>query len=249
MSPTRRALLAVLAVALVPVRAAAQLDELLKQLPPLPGGTQLPFPQGGALGDVKIGQALKQALQIGIENAVKLTGRTDGYFKNQTIKILMPEKLKTFERGLRAVGYDRQVDDLILKMNRAAERAAPAAKKIFWDAIGEMTIDDGRRILNGSETAATDYFKDKTTSELTAAFSPIVHRTMGEVGVTRQYQDLFGRAQSIPFLSLEAFDLDRYVVGRALDGLFHMVGDEEKKIRTNPSARVTDLLREVFGHR
>ena len=153
-----------LAVALVPVRAAAQLDELLKQLPPLPGGTQLPFPQGGALGDVKIGQALKQALQIGIENAVKLTGRTDGYFKNQTIKILMPEKLKTFERGLRAVGYDRQVDDLILKMNRAAERAAPAAKKIFWDAIGEMTIDDGRRILNGPETAATD----KTTSELTA---------------------------------------------------------------------------------
>ncbi len=198
---------------------------------------------------MKIGQALKQALQVGIENAVKLTGRTDGYFKNQTIKILMPEKLKTFERGLRAVGYDRQVDDLILKMNRAAERAAPAAKKIFWDAIGEMTIDDGRRILNGPETAATDYFKDKTTSELTAAFSPIVHRTMGEVGVTRQYQDLFGRAQSIPFLSLEAFDLDRYVVGRALDGLFHMVGDEEKKIRTNPSARVTDLLREVFGHR
>src|SRR5437899_950231 len=103
---------------------------------------------------------------------------------------------------------------------RAAEPAAPAAKRIFWDAIGEMTIDDGRRILNGSETAATDYFKDKTTSELTAAFSPIVHRTMGEVGVTRQYQDLFGRAQSIPFLSLEAFDLDRYVVGRALDGLF-----------------------------
>src|SRR5207249_238745 len=171
------------------------------------GGTQLPFPQGGALGDVKIGQALKQALQIGIENAVKLTGRTDGYFKNQTIKILMPEKLKTFERGLRAVGYDRHVDDLILKMNRAAERAAPAAKKIFWDAIGEMTIDDGRRILNGPETAATDYFKDKTTSELTAAFSPIVHRTMGEVGVTRQYQDLFGRAQSIPFLSLEAVDV------------------------------------------
>jgi len=183
------------------VRAAAQLDELLKQLPQLPGGTQLPIPPGGALGEVKIGQALKQALQIGTENAAKLTGRTDGYFKNQAIKILMPEKLKTLERGLRAVGYDRQVDDLILKMNRAAERAAPAARKIFWDAIGEMTIDDGRKILNGPGTAATDYFKGKTTSQLTAAFSPVVHRTMGEVGVTTQYQDLFGRAQGVPLLN------------------------------------------------
>ena len=220
MSATRRAFLAALAVALAPARAAAQLDELLKQLPQLPGGTQLPIPQGGGLGEVKIGQALKQALQIGTENAVKLTGRTDGYFKNQAIKILMPEKLKTFERGLRAVGYDRQLDDLVLKMNRAAERAAPAAKQIFWDAIGEMTIDDGRKILDGPQTAVTDYFKSKTTGRLTTAFSPVVHRTMGEVGVTKQYEDLFGRAQHIPFLNLEAFDLDHYVVGGALDGLF-----------------------------
>jgi len=246
MALTRRTLLALLGVGLAPVSATAQLDELLKQLPQLPGGT---IPEGGGLGAVKIGQALKQALQVGTENAVTLTGKTDGYFKNQAIKILMPEKLKTLERGLRAVGYERQVDDLVLKMNRAAERAAPAAKKIFWDAIGAMTIDDGRKILNGPETAATDYFKGKTASQLTAAFSPVVHRTMGEVGVTRQYQGLFGRAQSIPFLDVEAFDLDHYVVGKALDGLFHVVGDEEKKIRTNPSARVTDLLREVFGQR
>jgi hypothetical protein len=243
----RRVFLALPAIALAPARAAAQLDELLKQLPQLPGGAQIP--QSGSLGDVKIGQALKQALQIGAENAVKLTGRTDGYFKNQAIKILMPDKLKSFERGLRAVGYERQVDDFVLKMNRAAERAAPAAKKIFWDAIGEMTIDDGRKILDGPATAATDYFKGKTTDQLTTAFAPVVHRTMGEVGVTRQYQELFGRAQNIPFLNLEAFDLDHYVVGKALDGLFHVVGDEEKRIRTNPSARVTDLLREVFGHR
>jgi hypothetical protein len=247
MSATRRAFLALLAVALAPARAAAQLDELLKQLPQLPGGAQLP--QGGGLGEVKIGQALKEALQVGTENAVKLTGRTDGYFKNQAIKILMPDKLKTFERGLRSVGYDREVNDFILKMNRAAERAAPAAKKIFWDAIGEMTINDARGILDGGQTAATDYFKSKTTGQLTTAFSPVVHRTMGEVGVTKQYQDLFGRAQRLPFLDLEAFDLDHYVVGKALDGLFHVVGDEEKRIRTNPTARVTDLLREVFGHR
>src|SRR5205823_3594153 len=164
-------------------RAGAQLDELLKQLPPVGGGR-------GSPGDVKIGQALKQALQIGTENAVKLTGRTDGYFKNEAIKILMPEKLKTFDRALRTVGYDRDVDDFVLKMNRAAERAAPAAKQIFWDAIGEMTIDDARGILDGPATAATDYFKTKTTGQLTSAFSPVVHRTMAEVGVTKRYEDL-----------------------------------------------------------
>jgi len=180
---------------------------------------------------------------------VKLTGRTDGYFKNEAIKILMPEKLKTFDRALRTVGYDRDVDDFVLKMNRAAERAAPAAKQIFWDAIGEMTIDDARGILDGPATAATDYFKSKTTGQLTSAFSPVVHRTMAEVGVTKRYEDLFGQARRIPFLDLEAFDLDRYVVGKALDGLFHVVGDEEKRIRANPAARVTDLLREVFGAR
>ena len=242
MRPRRRALLALFTVALAPRRAGAQLDELLKQLPPVGGGR-------GSPGDVKIGQALKQALQVGTENAVKLTGRTDGYFKNEAIKILMPEKLKTFDRALRTVGYDRDVDDFVLKMNRAAERAAPAAKQIFWDAIGEMTIDDARGILDGRATAATDYFKSKTTGQLTSAFSPVVHRTMAEVGVTKRYEDLFGQARRIPFLDLEAFDLDRYVVGKALDGLFHVVGDEEKRIRANPAARVTDLLREVFGAR
>jgi hypothetical protein len=134
-------------------------------------------------------------------------------------------------------------------MNRAAERAAPQAKQIFWDAIGAMTIDDARTILNGSETAATDYFRAKTSEPLTASFRPIVETSMKEVGVTRQYTDLYRRAQAIPFLNVEAYDLDRYVVTRALDGLFHVVGEEEKKIRTNPGARVTDLLREVFGRR
>jgi hypothetical protein len=242
---TRRAFIATLLTGLAPASVAAQLDELLKQLPQIPGLPQT----GGGVGQVRIGEALKQALQVGTENAVKLTGRADGYFRNQAIKILMPERLQTLERGLRAVGYGGDIDELVLRMNRAAERAAPAAKQIFWDAIGALTIDDARGILDGSETAATEYFKGKTTTPLTSAFSPVVHRTMGEAGVTRQYQELFGRAQQIPFLNVEAFDLDRYVVGKALDGLFHVVGEEERKIRTNPSARVTDLLREVFGRR
>jgi hypothetical protein len=225
--------------------AGAQLDQLLKKFPQIPGTQGIPGT--GSIGDVRIGEALKEALQVGTANAVSLTGRTDGYFKNQAIKILMPEQLRTFERGLRAVGYGPQVDELVLGMNRAAERAAPQAKQIFWDAIGAMTIDDARGILNGGDTAATEYFKRTTSDPLTTAFRPVVEKAMGEVGVTRQYTGLFRRAQSIPFLSVEAFDLDRYVVGKALDGLFHVVAEEEKNIRTNPAARVTDLLREVFG--
>jgi hypothetical protein len=226
--------------------ADAQLDELLKQLPPLPGG-QSGTP--GSIGEVKIGQALKQALQVGTENAVKLTGKPDGYFRNQAIKILLPERLKNLESGLRLVGYGPQVDELVLGMNRAAEQAAPAAKQIFWDAIGDMTIDDARKILDGPQTAATDYFKGRTTTQLTTAFKPIVDKSMSQVGVTRQYDQLLDRAKAIPFLNVEQYDIDHYVVGKALDGLFHMVGEEEKKIRANPSARVTDLLREVFGRR
>jgi hypothetical protein len=218
--------------------ASAQLDQILKGL----GG-------GGksGLSDVKIGSGLKEALQIGTENAVNITGTTDGYFMNQVIKILMPEKLKTFEKGLRAVGYGPQIDEFVLSMNRSAEKAAPFAKQIFWDAIGEMTFDDVRKILSGNDTAATDYFKGKTTNKLTDTFKPIVSNSMNEVGVTRQYKELVGRYESIPFVKKESFDLDQYVVSKALGGLFYMVGQEEKKIRTNPTARTTDLLKEVFG--
>ena len=227
--------------------AAAQVDDFLKRFPGVP---QVPgVPGTGSLGDVRIGQGLKEALQVGTANAVQLTGRTDGYFRNEAIKILLPERLRSLDRGLRLVGYGPQVDELVLGMNRAAEQAAPAAKQIFWDAIGAMTIDDARRILNGSQTAATDYFKEKTTPQLTTAFRPVVEKSMSQVGVTRQYNELLGQARSIPFLNVEQFDLDAYVVGKGLDGLFHVVGEEERKIRTNPSARVTDLLREVFGGR
>ncbi|MFQ5792898.1 MAG: DUF4197 domain-containing protein, partial [Acidobacteriota bacterium] len=173
--------------------------------------------------------------------------RPGGYFRNQAIKILMPEQLQTLEQGLRVVGYGPQVDEFVLSMNRAAERAAPAAKRIFWDAIGEMTFDDARKILDGGDTAATDYFKAKTSDELAAAFRPVVDQTMNEVGVTRQYKELVGRYEAIPFVKRVTFDVDEYVVTKALDGLFYVVGEEERKIRTDPAARVTDLLKEVFA--
>jgi len=218
--------------------ASAQLDKIFKSL----GGGEK-----SGLSDVKIGSGLKEALKIGTENAVNLTGNTDGYFLNQVIKILMPEKLKTFEKGLRAVGYGPQIDEFVLSMNRAAEKSAPFGKQIFWDAIGEMSFDDARKILSGGDTSATEYFKGKTTNKLTDIFKPIVSNSINEVGVTRQYKELVGRYESIPFVKKESFDLDHYVVTKALDGLFHMVGEEEKKIRKNPTARTTDLLKEVFG--
>ena len=219
--------------------AGAQWDKLLKGL----GGQGS---AGAGLSDAKIGAGLKEALQAATEKTVSLTGKTDGYFANQAIKILMPEKLRSFETGLRAVGYGGQLDELVLGMNRAAERAAPQAKQIFFDAIGDMSFDDARKLLNGGDTAATEYFRGKTTPRLTTAFRPVVEQSMSQVGVSRQYKDLVGRFDSIPFAKSQAFDLDGYVVDRGLGGLFTVLGEQEKQIRTNPTARATDLLKEVF---
>jgi Protein of unknown function (DUF4197) len=131
-------------------------------------------------------------------------------------------------------------------MNRAAENAAPESKKIFVDAISKMTIEDARKILNGGDTVATDYFKSRTTAELTAAFRPIVEKSMEKFSVTQQFDALAGQIQSIPFAKSPTLDINQYVVSKTLDGLFFVLGDEEKKIRTDPAARVTSLLKEVF---
>jgi len=233
-----RLFIAGMIVLMTALPASAQFDRIFKGLG---------IGQQSVLSDAKIGSGLKEALKVGTENTVNLTGRLDGYFLNQAIKILMPEKLRNLEKGLRAVGYGSQVDEFVLSMNRAAEQAAPFAKEIFWDAIGEMTFEDARKILSGHETAATDYFKGKTTDKLAAVFKPIVEKAMNDVGVTRQYKELVGRFQDILFVKSESFDIDQYVVTKALDGLFHVLGEEERKIRTNPTDRVTDLLKEVFG--
>jgi hypothetical protein len=201
------------------------------------------------LSDDHIVLGLKEALETGAGNAVAQTGRVDGYFKNLAIKILMPRQLRTVERGLRAVGYGTQVDEFVLSMNRAAEKAAPEAKSVFIGAIKEMTFDDARRILTGGDTAATQYFREKTSPKLSAAFRPIVEKSMNEAGVTRQYKELIGQYQNIPFARNQSLDIDDYVVTSALNGLFYVIGEEEKKIRKNPVARVSSVLREVFGRR
>ncbi|MDO8479441.1 MAG: DUF4197 domain-containing protein [Candidatus Rokubacteria bacterium] len=227
----------VIGIGMVAMPASAQVDQLLKGMG---------IGQQSGLSEGTVSAGLKEALQVATEKSVSLTGRPNGYFSNVAIKILMPEKLRSVEQGLRAVGYGPQVDEFVLSMNRAAEQAAPAAKQIFVDAITSMTFDDAKKILSGGDTAATEFFKAKTTDTLTAAFRPVVDKTMGEVGVIRQYQALMGRFEAIPFAKSQTFDIDGYVTIKALDGLFHVVGEQEKLIRTNPAARTTALLQEVF---
>ena len=218
--------------------AHAQLEEL---------GKRLGIGDASGLSESRAAAGLKEALRVGATNAVKLTGKTDGYFGNEAIKILMPNNLRPVEKGLRAIGYGPKIDDFILSMNRSAEAAAPAARKIFGDAILAMTFDDARKILSGGDTAATDYFKGKTSGQLTAAFQPIVKKMMNRNGVTQQYKALTEQYQSIPFAKNLTFDIDKYVVTKALDGLFYELADQERQIRKDPAARTSALLKEVFS--
>jgi len=204
---------------------------------------------GGGLTEGKIIEGLKEALQIGTRNAVETVSRVGGYYENPKIKIPLPGAVQKVEKLVRAAGYGTELDAFEMSMNRAAERAAPEAKGIFWDAIKEMNVADARKILQGQDNEATLYFKDKTHDRLGEIFKPMVRNAMSGVGVTRSYQDLEEKVQSIPFVGSWTFDLDEYVKNGALEGLFLMLGEEEKKIRQDPAARVTDLLKEVFATR
>jgi len=199
------------------------------------------------IDDKTIISGLKEALSIGTSNAVKEVSRTDGYLGNKAIKILMPEKLQNVADVLRNIGFEKPVDNFILSMNRAAEKAAPKATDYFVDSVRNMSVEDAKKILNGGDTAATDYFKSKTYDKLFIDFKPIISSSMDEVGVTRNYKEMMARYSSIPFMKTESLDVDTYVTSKALDGLFYMVAQEEKKIRTDPAARVTELLKQVFG--
>jgi hypothetical protein len=232
-----RSLILALAVLSYSTSAHAQLEELAKRA----GLT------GSEMSESKVASGLKEALRVGTAKAVQITGKRDGYFGNPAIKILMPNDLRTLEKGLRAVGFGPKIDDFILSMNRSAEAAAPAARKIFVDAILAMSFEDAKRILSGGDTAATEYFKGKTTDQLTAAFQPVVKRTMAQNGVVRQYDGLVEQYKNIPFAKNENLDIDHYVVSKALDGLFYELAEQEKEIRKNPAARTTSLLKEVFG--
>ena len=201
------------------------------------------------LSSDKITAGLKEALTVSTRNAVASTGRPNGFLKNEAIKILVPEKLQTDGNTMRMIGMGAQVDALEVGMNRAAEQATPAAKQIFIDAVTQMSFEDARKVLSGGDTAATDYFKDKSSDQLNEAFAPIVHQAMENVGVVRQYDQLMRNPMAARFARAENFDLDDYVVGKTVDGLFYVMAEEEKKIRQDPMAQTTALLREVFGSR
>ena len=221
---------------------AQQIGDVLKGIQKGVGG-------GSAVSETEIVNGLKEALQIGTGNAVQTVSKVDGYYKNPKIRIPLPDTVQKTEKILRAAGYGSKVDEFELSMNRAAERAAPEAKGLFVDAIKQMNFTDAKKILNGRENEATLYFKDKTSPRLREIGKPIVRKAMGEVGVTKSYQDLEQSARSVPFAGTFTFDLDQYVTDKALDGLFLMVAEEEKKIRQDPVARTTDLLKKVFGSR
>jgi len=194
-----------------------------------------------------VAAGLKEALTIGSQNAVKAGAQPDGFFKNPAIKIPLPEKVQKVEKPLRKIGLSKQVDEFILTMNRAAEKAAPQAKDIFVGAVKEMTIVDAITILKGGDTAATDYMRSKTYDRLYGAFKPTVTKAVMDVGVTKSYQQLVDKGKKSRLIKDESLDLDHHVTSKALDGLFYLLGQEEKKIRKDPVAQVTDLLKKVFG--
>ncbi len=197
----------------------------------------------------EVASGLKEALANGVGNAVQTLSKSNGYFGDSAVKILMPDKMQQVAEILSKAGYKKEVDDFILSMNRSAEQAAPKAKPILEDAIRNMSFEDAQKILNGGKTSATDYFKAKTSSQLTQAFKPVISDSMNQVGVTHSYKALTDRYTSmIPFGKMDTFDLDTYVTQKAIDGLFVKVGQQEANIRTSPAARTTDLLKKVFGN-
>lgn len=231
----------------ISINSAAQVEEVLKKADAaLEHGDD--HHESSSLSEDDIIAGLKEALQVSTTKAIALTGRTDGFLKNEAIRILLPPKLEAVGKGMRLLGMGEQVDDLEIGMNRAAERATPQAKQIFLAALRKMTFHDARLILTGDDTAATEYFRRTTSSDLATTFTPIVHQSMQHIGVVEQYNKVIKNAPGGKALASE-FDLDKYVVDKTLDGIFLMCGEEEKKIRKDPEAQTTDLLKEVFGRK
>lgn len=203
---------------------------------------------GGGMTTDKVVAGLTDALTVGSKRSVDETSREGGFLNNPLIKINMPSQLSGMMNALRQIGLNRQVDNFEVAMNRAAEKAAGEALGVFVDTVKGMTFADAWGILNGNETAATDYFRGRTTSVLAERFRPIVRTKMNEVGLYSAYEFLNTSYAKLPFANGVAFDLETFVVDRALDGLFKTLAQEEAKIRGGLNFRTTPLLREVFGY-
>ncbi|SDX60425.1 Protein of unknown function [Hymenobacter psychrophilus] len=236
--------------------AAAQfrfpkLGEIFKTLPApttRPGTTTAGTSTGiGNISQDEAARGLKEALTLGISKGADQASKTDGFYLNRLIRIPFPPDAQRVATTLRTLGLGSQVDKFELTLNRGAEQAAQSAKPIFLTAIKSLTFKDVWGILTGENDAATNYLKRTTTAQLTTAFQPIMERSLGQVGATKYYTDLTTRYNRIPLVTPVQTDLNQYATGKAIDGLFTLVAQEEANIRENPVARTTEILRRVFG--
>jgi hypothetical protein len=191
--------------------------------------------------------ALKGALDRGARAAVAQLGREDGFLGDARVKIALPEGLRRAEKNMRRFGMARYADELIVTLNRAAEAAVPEARQLFVDALRQMSVQDAKGILTGGETAGTAYFRRATADELTRRFLPIVRRATARVGLAQKYNQYAEHGVRVGLVDAEDANLDDYVARKALDGLFFMVAEEEKKIRRDPVGTASSLLQKVFG--
>ncbi|MFW2372742.1 MAG: DUF4197 domain-containing protein [Gammaproteobacteria bacterium] len=200
------------------------------------------------LSEDKIIAGLKQALNQGVEKSVKQLGTRNGFLKDASVKIPMPHTLKNLDRGLRIIGQNKLADKFINTMNHAAEKAVPETLDILVSAVKSMTLKDAVKILNGEDDAATQYFKRNSMSELRIVIKPIVHKATNKVGLTNAYKKMINKAGYLArYIDKDSLDIDQYVTNKTIDGLFMKIAVEEKRIRKDPVARTTDLLKDVFG--
>jgi len=218
------------------VTACAELQQVVNQLP-----------QGGSLGNDQIASGLREALDFGIDKQVTKLTTKDGFFKNDLVKILLPEELKKVDKALRDIGLGNLADEGLKVLNRAAEDAVKEATPIFVNAVKDITFADAKNILLGTDDAATQYLTGKTQTVLYDKFNPVIKSSFGKVGADRIWENLINKYNSIPFTSDVNPDLTDYVTGEALKGVYTMIAVEEKEIRTKVSSRTTDLLKQVFA--
>lgn len=207
----------------------------------------LQSPGGSALTESEMVGGLKEALAVGTERAIRGLARPGGYLNDPAVRIPLPPMIERAEKTLRALGQGKAVDDFAATVNRAAESAVPEGAAIVGDAIRDMSIADAKKLIEGPDDAATQYFRDKTWDRLSAAMRPIVEQATARAGVTGAWKNLVSRTGPAASLLGDSADLDQYVTGKTLDGLFVKLADEERAIRRDPVARSTDLLKKVFG--
>lgn len=205
------------------------------------------LPNGNILGNADIAAGLREALDKGIDSQVSKLTRTDGFYKNQMVKILLPEELQKVDQGLRQIGLSKLADEGLKVLNRAAEDAVKEATPIFVSAVKQMTFNDARTILLGNDVAATTYLENTTSTQLYSKFNPVIKSSFQKVGADKVWTDIITRYNQIPLVKKVDPDLTNYVTNKAMDGVFKMIAVEEKNIRNNLNARTSDLLKRVFA--